>query len=403
MQSIVRIATILLATTICLGVANASGPIAVYALVDKVTFEPNAEKPERVRISGVFITAEERSDRYSAPQRGYLYFTLPATRSGTGAARMGRSEIRRRDAPGSGAWIQLGREGACQEGRRGGEVSRRSSDGQRHGQDQLRSAESQGAVGLQRSLNGHGIRRMGSPADGNLAVLPPRLHSGGVRRAARCDAGNVAARAGHRPRRVVEREHDRSQFHPSPLLSIGRDEPPVLRRVERSPGHSADALARPSPGASRGHRVALTRLAATGDRDRAGPVSVVYAGCPERALLPAGVSSGLSCRAGVVRDAGALGTRARPAHQPLRTNLQFPVFQRRLPRGAPRRSLRFIGRCWRIASRPARLPARGRPCCAGSMCRRWRLSNTWCCGRPACSVSSCIVTEEPFGPCCRNW
>ena len=74
------------------------------------------------------------------------------------------------------------------------------------------------------------------------------------------------------------------------------------------------------------------------DRDRAGPVSVVHAGCAERALLPAGVSSGISCRAGVVRDAGALGTRARPAHQPLRTNLQFPVFQRRLPRGAPRRS-----------------------------------------------------------------
>jgi len=78
MQSIVRIATVLLATTICLGVAHASGPIAVYALVDKVTFEPNGDKPERVRVSGVFITAEERSDRYSAPQRGYLYFTLPA-------------------------------------------------------------------------------------------------------------------------------------------------------------------------------------------------------------------------------------------------------------------------------------------------------------------------------------
>ena len=77
MQSIVRIATVLLATTICLGVANASGPIAVYALVDKVTLEPNAEKPERVRVSGVFITAEERSDWYSAPQRGYLYFALP--------------------------------------------------------------------------------------------------------------------------------------------------------------------------------------------------------------------------------------------------------------------------------------------------------------------------------------
>src|SRR2546429_4871384 len=60
-----------------LGVANASGPIAVYALVDKVAFEPSADKPERIRVSGVFFTAGERSDVYSAPQRGYLYFALP--------------------------------------------------------------------------------------------------------------------------------------------------------------------------------------------------------------------------------------------------------------------------------------------------------------------------------------
>ncbi len=77
MKSIVRPVTIILVIAACLGVANASGPIAVYALVDKVSFEPNADKPERVRISGVFITAEERSDVYSAPQRGYLYFALP--------------------------------------------------------------------------------------------------------------------------------------------------------------------------------------------------------------------------------------------------------------------------------------------------------------------------------------
>src|SRR5216684_7169836 len=77
MKSIVHPATVVLAIAVCLGVANASGPIAVYALVDNVTFEPNADKPERVRVSGVFITAEERSDVYSVPQREYLYFMLP--------------------------------------------------------------------------------------------------------------------------------------------------------------------------------------------------------------------------------------------------------------------------------------------------------------------------------------
>jgi hypothetical protein len=64
-------------------IVRASGPIGVYALVDKITFEPNAEKPERIRISGVFITAKDQnSDSYSDPQRGYLYFTLPQNNAG---------------------------------------------------------------------------------------------------------------------------------------------------------------------------------------------------------------------------------------------------------------------------------------------------------------------------------
>jgi len=70
------------AVTFCAGILPASGPFGVYALVDKVTFEPNSDKPERIRISGVFIAAEQRPDNstvYSAPQRGYLYFRLPTS------------------------------------------------------------------------------------------------------------------------------------------------------------------------------------------------------------------------------------------------------------------------------------------------------------------------------------
>ena len=77
MKSIVCSAAAVLVITLGLGVVNASGPIAVYALVDRVSLEPNADKPERIRISGVFITAEQRSDVYSTPQRGYLYLGLP--------------------------------------------------------------------------------------------------------------------------------------------------------------------------------------------------------------------------------------------------------------------------------------------------------------------------------------
>ena len=65
-------------SVMCLGIGYASGPIGVYALVEKVAFEPSAEKPDRIRITGVFITAEEgSSDVYSAPQPGYLYLALP--------------------------------------------------------------------------------------------------------------------------------------------------------------------------------------------------------------------------------------------------------------------------------------------------------------------------------------
>jgi hypothetical protein len=78
MKPVVCFTTAVLAITVCLGIAKASGPIGVYALVDKVAFEPSADKPERIRISGVFITAEEGSSGvYSAPQPGYLYFALP--------------------------------------------------------------------------------------------------------------------------------------------------------------------------------------------------------------------------------------------------------------------------------------------------------------------------------------
>jgi hypothetical protein len=85
MKSIICPVAVILAITLYPGVVTASGPIGFYALVDKVAFEPSSDKPERIRISGVFSTAEEttrgstnqHATVYSAPQRGYLYFELP--------------------------------------------------------------------------------------------------------------------------------------------------------------------------------------------------------------------------------------------------------------------------------------------------------------------------------------
>ena len=58
-----------------MGVMQASGPIAAYALIDKVTIEQHKEQPDRVRIDGVFIVAEGENGAYGAPRRGYVYLS----------------------------------------------------------------------------------------------------------------------------------------------------------------------------------------------------------------------------------------------------------------------------------------------------------------------------------------
>ena len=51
--------------------------IGIYAIVDKVVFEPDEESPERIRIWGVFVVPVPiSSGQYKTPQRGYLYFRL---------------------------------------------------------------------------------------------------------------------------------------------------------------------------------------------------------------------------------------------------------------------------------------------------------------------------------------
>jgi len=65
-----------------LGVAQASDFVGAYALISKATLEPSAEKPERIRIEGVFAMAKpDDRNYYLAPQRGVLYFSLPVSNS----------------------------------------------------------------------------------------------------------------------------------------------------------------------------------------------------------------------------------------------------------------------------------------------------------------------------------
>jgi len=65
------------------GIARASDPVGVYALIDKVVFEPNSDTPERIQLFGVFALHDrDNPNTYQTPQRGYLYFTLPAAKEG---------------------------------------------------------------------------------------------------------------------------------------------------------------------------------------------------------------------------------------------------------------------------------------------------------------------------------
>jgi hypothetical protein len=81
---------ITLAVGLCLSLVAypaASGPASVYAIVEKVVFEPNESSPERIQLWGAFsFVVQERALQLGAPspaetvtnpQRGYMYFSLP--------------------------------------------------------------------------------------------------------------------------------------------------------------------------------------------------------------------------------------------------------------------------------------------------------------------------------------
>lgn len=56
--------------------ALASDPVGIYALVDKVVFEPSEANAERVQVWGAFAIAEGRGYDYKKAERGYLYYKI---------------------------------------------------------------------------------------------------------------------------------------------------------------------------------------------------------------------------------------------------------------------------------------------------------------------------------------
>lgn len=59
---------------------TASDPVGIYAIVEKVIFEPSEAAPQRVQVWGVFSLADTArgGNYYTKPQHGYLYYSLPA-------------------------------------------------------------------------------------------------------------------------------------------------------------------------------------------------------------------------------------------------------------------------------------------------------------------------------------
>src|SRR5260221_8970660 len=59
-------------------VTQASGPIAVYAKVERVVMEPNEQAPERIQVWGAFsIAGKSNPNDFTPPVSGYLYYRLP--------------------------------------------------------------------------------------------------------------------------------------------------------------------------------------------------------------------------------------------------------------------------------------------------------------------------------------
>ena len=81
--------TVVVTALVMLGAAigiRASDRVGIYAVVDKVVFEPAGATPERVQIWGAFAVAKPNDrDLYQAVQRGYLYFTVAEARDLTRA------------------------------------------------------------------------------------------------------------------------------------------------------------------------------------------------------------------------------------------------------------------------------------------------------------------------------
>jgi hypothetical protein len=87
-----------------------SGPVGIYAIVEKVVLEPNELAPERIQVWGAFAFFDDPQQSVSAAKRGYLYFKLPAGATGSTLEAV-RREWDLKSVAGTGQAIAFGRWG----------------------------------------------------------------------------------------------------------------------------------------------------------------------------------------------------------------------------------------------------------------------------------------------------
>lgn len=57
--------------------SRASDPVGIYAIVEKVVFEPSESAPQRIQIWGAFALSDGKPGYgYLPARRGYLYYTI---------------------------------------------------------------------------------------------------------------------------------------------------------------------------------------------------------------------------------------------------------------------------------------------------------------------------------------
>ena len=71
------VATMLAIAVLLAPTLRASGPLGVYAIVEKVVFEPTEAGATRLQVWGAFALFEPNNGSVTRATRGYMYFSLP--------------------------------------------------------------------------------------------------------------------------------------------------------------------------------------------------------------------------------------------------------------------------------------------------------------------------------------